>query len=573
MKTVIGIDLGTSTTEAAIYRNGIVEMILNLEEEIITPSAIGIDDKGNWVIGKRAMSQLILSPQNTAIEVKRKIGTDSKISVGGHNYTPVELSAKLLEYVRKYASEYLGEDIRNAVISVPAYFNETQRQETIEAGTKAGFKVERILNEPTAAALSYGLQHMDEESHILVYDLGGGTFDVTLLEMFAGVLEVKASAGDNQLGGKDFDEAIMNSLIKDFQKQHGVDLRQQRHAMVKLKEEAEQCKKALSKEESYRVLIPAIAKVGGHPVELDSTITRKDFEALVRPLVERTHKPIDVVLSDSGITANKLDRIILVGGSTRMPMIAADIEAYLGKAPVSAVNPDYAVSEGAAIQAAIIAGLIDSSEGLVMTDVNPYSLGVQCVNDGDPDYFSVIIPRNVTIPVSKTQRYYTNFPGQTAVHVNIYQGESSTASRNHFLGDFRMSDIPVNYSSVESIDISFSYNLNGMLDVTAIVVSTGQKAKLSINMQNQENGPEMPDEDDETHVTFTNWKDSPISDDYRAVIRRAERILKHLDEDDDDRDEIESLLDALKVAIADEDVDEADDLEDDLVDLLESLED
>ncbi|MBQ8095268.1 MAG: Hsp70 family protein [Clostridia bacterium] len=568
MNTVIGIDLGTSTTEAAIYRDGKVEMILNLNHEAITPSAVGIDDEGNWVVGQRAMSQFILSPENTAIEVKRKIGTDDLITIGKRAYSPVFLSAKLLEFVRNYASEYLGEDVSNAVISVPAYFNEIQRQETIAAGTQAGLTVERILNEPTAAALSYGLEHMDEESHILVYDLGGGTFDVTLLEMFGGVLEVKASAGDNKLGGKDFDEAIINSLIKDFEKANGVNLRNDRHAMVKLKDEAERCKKALSTDDSYRILIPAITSIKGQPVELDVTLTRKAFEKLVKPLVDRTHSPIDVVLSDSGISAANLDRIILVGGSTRMPLIAADIEAYLGKAPDVAVNPDFAVSEGAAIQAAIISGEIDPSEGLVMTDVNPYSLGIQCVNNFNHDYFSVIIPRNITIPASRTERYFTYSDNQTEVSIKVYQGESQIASHNNELGDFILEGVPPRPAQSESIDVTFSYNLNGMLDVKATIVSTGKDASISINMQNQEK------DDEDVTVSYDNWKDSPISDDYRAIIRRAERAINHMSGTNfENASLIENTLNLLKNAIAEDDSDKADDYENTLIGLLHQLED
>ncbi len=564
MKTIIGIDLGTSTTEAAIYKDGKVEMIVNLNHEVITPSAVGMDEGGNWVVGQRALSQLILSPENTAIEVKRKIGTKEQIPIGKRSYSPVFLSAKLLEFVKTYASEHLGEEVSSAVISVPAYFNEIQRQETIKAGTQAGLDVERILNEPTAAALSYGLGHMEEESHILVYDLGGGTFDVTLLEMFEGVLEVKASAGDNQLGGKDFDEKIMDLLIGNFQKKNGVNLRTDRHAMVKLKDEAERCKKTLSTEQSYHVLIPAITTVNGQPVEVDETITRSDFEKLVKPLIDRTHEPIDVVLADSGLSAANLDRIILVGGSTRMPIVAADIEAYLGKAPDVAVNPDYAVAEGAAIQAAIISGAIDSSEGLVMTDVNPYSLGTRCRNDMTDDYFSVIIPRNVTIPTSRTERYYTCYPGQTAVDIDAYQGESSIASHNHFLGSFSLDGIPPR-DEPESIDITFSYNLNGMLDVSAKVVSTGKNASISINMQNQEKEDliDISDDDD--------WKNSPIASNYRAIIRRAERAIDRLD-DDELVIEIEDLLDDLKDAIFRVDTEDADDFEQALIEVLESPE-
>lgn len=314
MSTVIGIDLGTSTTEAAVIQNGKPLMIFNLEHEIITPSAVGINESGDFVVGEKARAQYLLSPENTAIEVKRKIGTNEKITLNKQPYTPVELSAKLLEYVKAYASDYLKTDVTRAVISVPAYFDDLQRQATVEAGTKAGLEVMRILNEPTAAALSYGLEHMEEESHILVYDLGGGTFDVTLLEMFDGVLEVKASSGDNQLGGKDFDEKIMHWLISEFQSKHDIDLTKDKFAMVKLKEAAENCKKALSTEPAYQIVIPMIAEKSGEPLALDETITVEAFEEMTKELIERTHPPIDVVLADSGILAADIDRVILVGG-------------------------------------------------------------------------------------------------------------------------------------------------------------------------------------------------------------------------------------------------------------------
>lgn len=566
MSTIIGIDLGTSTTEAAVYRNGKVEMILNFDHEAITPSAVGIDNGGNWVVGSRALAQYILSPENTAIEVKRKIGTEQMISIGKKTYTPVALSGKILDFVKTYATEYLGEDIKRAVISVPAYFNETQRLETIKAGRVAGFQVERILNEPTAAALSYGLDHMDEESHILVYDLGGGTFDVTLLEMFDGVLEVKASAGDNQLGGKDFDEKIMDWLIRQFQNKHGVDLRTNRYAMVKLKEEAEHCKKALSKEDSYQILIPAIATVNGQPVELDETLTRAAFEKMVAGLIERTHGPIDVVLADSGISAANLDRIILVGGSTRMPIVARDIEAYLGKAPDVAVNPDFAVSEGAAIQAAIISGEIDPNEGLIMTDVNPFSLGISCINNGRSDYFSVLIPRNTTIPTTRKGRYYTCYPGQTEVKIEAYQGESAIASHNHYLGEFMLSDIPANYRDLESLDVEFSYDINGLLNVEATVISTGKSASISIDMHGKTADTEY----------YEDWKESPLAADYRAIIRRAERALKRIEDDEDEEEFASQLNDALedlKRCISANDDEGASDAEDSLTSVLGLLED
>ncbi len=346
MSFTIGIDLGTSTTEAAIYRGGKKELIPNPDGAVITPSAVGLDESGNWVVGERARAQALLLPENTALEIKRKTGTDETVRLGKAQYSPVELQSRLLSYVRAYVSEYLGESVERAVISVPAYFNEQQRRETILAGERAGFTVERILNEPTAAALSYGLEHMEEESHVLVYDLGGGTFDVTLLEMFEGVLEVKASGGDNALGGKDFDEALIEHLVSSFQKKTGKNLRKDRRAMARIKDEAERCKIALSEYDSHRVLIPAICVLNGSPAELDETVTREQFEVLTHALLERTHEPIDTVLSDAGIFEDALDLVILVGGSTRMPMVARDILDYLGKEPVHAVHPDYAVGGG-----------------------------------------------------------------------------------------------------------------------------------------------------------------------------------------------------------------------------------
>ena len=515
MSAVIGIDLGTSTTEVAVYRDGGKTLIPNPEGKLITPSAVGIDDSGNWVVGERARAQYMLAPERTAIEVKRKTGSGEKIALGSVNYTPVELQAKLLAYVRGFASDYLGEDVSRAVISVPAYFNEFQRRETIQAGELAGFSVERILNEPTAAAMSYGLEHMDEESHVLVYDLGGGTFDVTLLEMFDGVLEVKASGGDNQLGGKDFDEALMEYLFGRFSATHKKDLRLDKHASARVKEEAEKCKIALSDTESYHVLIPAICAIDGSPVELDETVTREQFEEITRELLERTHDAIDLVLEDANISEDDLDSVILVGGSTRMPMVARDIREYLGHGVSQAVHPEYAVAEGACIQAGMISGEIDPADGLIMTDVNPYTLGIRTNDDGMANYMSVIIPRNVTIPVTRVERYYTVADGQTRVEVEALQGESRIASHNNFLGKFMIRDIPPRRAGEEMLDISFSYDLNGILKVSAKLVSTGQEKSIEIDMVH--GGSNTPD--------LSKWKEAEGAKAYRTVLRTAERML------------------------------------------------
>lgn len=566
MNTVIGIDLGTSTTEAAVIQNGKPLMIFNLENEIITPSAVGIDENNAFVIGEKARAQYLLSPEKTAIEIKRKIGTNETISFGEDSYTPVELSAKLLEYVKSYASKYLKTDITRAVISVPAYFDDLQRQATVEAGKKAGLEVMRILNEPTAAALSYGLEHMEEESHILVYDLGGGTFDVTLLEMFDGVLEVKASSGDNQLGGKDFDEKIINWLIEQFQNKYHIDLTADKFAMVKLKEEAERCKKALSRERSYHILLPMIAEKSGEPLALDETITVEAFEEMTQELIDRTHPPIDIVLADSGILPEEIDRVILVGGSTRMPLVAKDIGRYLKMEPAQAVNPDYAVAEGAAIQAGIIEGSIRQEDSIIITDVNPYTLGIRVIDDYSVDRMAVVIPRNVTIPVTRSETYFTSSDNQTVAHIEVYQGESSAASRNHFLGDFEIHGIPPRKAKAERIHVEFSYNLNGMLNVKATIPSTGTDASIEINMMQEATPEEEP-------IDVSKWKEAPDAAEFRTIIRRAEKMLNdpRIQNDPSIKDDLETAIYELKEALVLEDPELAKVCESDLMCLLDEL--
>lgn len=561
--TIIGIDLGTSTSEAAIIRNGKPEMILNYDGEVITPSAVGTDQDKNFVFGDKAKAQYLMAPEDTVIEVKRKIGTKEKIHMGGKEFTPVEISAMLLSHIKDYVSEYLKEEVSRAVISVPAYFDDLQRQETVEAGKLAGFTVERIINEPTAAALSYGIGHMEEESHILVYDLGGGTFDVTLLEMFGGVLEVKASSGDNKLGGKDFDERLIQWMLRQFRKKEGIDLEKNTAAMVKLKEQAEWCKKELSTQDSCRIVIPFIAQKKGNPVALDETITVSEFEEMVKDLVERTHNPIDIVLADSEILPGDIDRILLVGGSTRMPMIGRDLECYLKKKPSQALNPDYAVAEGAAIQAGIIEGTISGEDSLIMTDVNPYTLGVRALSGFDLNYMSVVIPRNVTIPTVRKNTYSTSWDDQQAAKIEVFQGESSDVRQNHFLGEFIVSGIPLRSAGEEKVEVEFAYNLNGMLEVKAKIVSTGEEAAVEINMMEQT-------AKDHEITDVSRWKDSSYARQFRTVIRRAERRLKNADTLDVlYRIDLEDTLYELKCALIEEDLESAEELEEELLDMLE----
>jgi len=557
MSTIIGIDLGTSTTEAAVLRDGRPEILLNFDGEKVTPSVVGMDDSGNLLVGEPALARQVLAPENTILEIKRKMGSREKVRLGNTSYTPEEISAQILSYVRRFANAYLGEDVSRAVISVPAYFDEIQRQATVEAGRRAGFMVERILNEPTAAAMSYGLSHLEEESHILVYDLGGGTFDVTLLEMFDGVLEVKASSGDNQLGGKDFDQKLIELFLERFREKHGVDLQKDIHAMARLKSEAVKCKIALSSEEKVNVVIPLIAEKDGKPLALEEEITRPLFEELIGELVDRTHEPIDVVLNDANISEKELDMVLLVGGSTRVPLIRQDIADYLGLEPVQAVDPDYAVAEGAAIQAGILSGELDGEESLVMTDVNPYTLGIRTINGFRDDYMSVVIPRNTTIPVTKKEVYSTSWDGQTSADIEVYQGEFSSVDQNHRLGSFRLSGIPENDAGKEKLEVSFSYNMDGMLNVSAVVVSTGEAAEIAIDML--ERGRQE-------RIDVSGWKEASLAGSFRTVIRRSEKWLKsnRANADDETIREMEEYLYLLKRAIIEDHKPEAEEYEDEL---------
>lgn len=540
-----------------MLRDGKPELILNFDGEKVTPSVVGMDDVGNLLVGAPALARQILSPENTVLEIKRKMGSREKVRLGNTSFTPEEISAQILSYVRRFAGKYLEEDICRAVISVPAYFDEIQRQATVEAGRKAGFTVERILNEPTAAAMSYGLSHLEEESHILVYDLGGGTFDVTLLEMFDGVLEVKASSGDNQLGGKDFDQKLIGLFLDRFKEKHGIDLQKDIHAMARLKTEAVRCKIALSSEESVSVALPLIAEKDGKPLALEEEVTRELFEELIGELLERTHDPIDVVLDDAGISVQELDMVLLVGGSTRIPLVKQDIQEYLGLEPVQVVDPDYAVAEGAAIQGGILSGELDGEQSLVMTDVNPYTLGVRAVHGFRDDYMSVVIPRNTTIPVTRTEVYYTAWEGQTVADIEVYQGEFHSVEQNHRLGSFRIEGIPENTAGAEKLEVSFSYNMDGMLKVSARIASTGEEAEITIDML--EKG-----KDD--HIDVSGWKEAPLAGSFRTIIRRSEKWLKANSGDADQEEirEMEEYLYLLKRAILENDKEKAEEYEDEL---------
>ena len=544
---IIGIDLGTTNSLAAYFTEDGPKIIPNRLGKNLTPSIVSVDENDQIYVGETARERGLLYPGTTAQVFKRSMGSTKKFDLGHKQFTAEELSSFVLRSLKEDAEAYLKEEVTEAVISVPAYFDDKRRKATKRAGELAGLKVERIIGEPTAAAIAYGLYEKTKNTKFLVFDLGGGTFDVTVLEMFEGVLEVKASSGDNKLGGKDFDERLIQYLTEQFREKHGIDLSEDLYAMARVRDEALRCKIALSTQESYTVQLPVLTVKNDVPYAMDEVVTRAKFEELIQDLVERTHKPIDVVLSDSGIQAEELDKILLVGGSTRVPLVRRDIEAYFGKKPEKSVDPDYAVAQGAAVQAAIISGLIDESSEIVMTDVNPYTLGVRSIHGFDQDYMSVIIPRNKTIPTTKKQRFYTSGDGQTEAVIEVYQGESSSVRYNHHIGEFTLKGIPGRAAGEESIDVSFSYNQNGMLHVTGIVVSTGQEASIEINMLDTK----------EARVDVSGWKSSELAGEYRSAVRRAEKWVK--DHEEDKR--AEELLYYLKKAILEEDEEQAEEFE------------
>ncbi|MDF2907867.1 MAG: 2-alkenal reductase [Herbinix sp.] len=566
MKRMIGIDLGTSTSEVAVMMDGTPFIIPNERGHGITPSVVGMKE-GRFLGGEEAAERQLLYPQDTVTEVKRKMGSNERIKLSNKFYSPEELSSKLLVHLKAYAENYLKEPVDSAIITVPAYFNNEQRKATMEAGRLAGLSVERILNEPTAAALCYGLEHISEESRILVYDFGGGTFDVTLLEMFDGVLEVKASSGNNELGGKEFDQRLIDYLVKVGKEKYQIDLSKDIYAMVKLREAAINCKIALSSQDEYSIVLPMIAVADGAPVTLQETITVDMFEEMIADLVELTRRPIETVLADSGYIGEEIDLILLTGGSTRIPYISRYVESLLGKKPEKLLDPDLAVAMGAAVQAAIMSGEIDSQEGLMITDVAPYALGVRVLIDmyGMPfdNFLDILIPRNTTVPVTKTKRYRTAVDNQRFADIEVYQGEEEIATNNMLLGKFKIGEFPRAKAGKEKIDVKFSYDLNGLLVVTATVVSTGEEASVSIDMKSWKAAEE---------IDISQWDKAPMAHKYRSSVRKVEKWLKAHEADTPDSIELEEMLIALKEAIVlEREQEELEEIEEELLELIDQL--
>ncbi|WP_041076303.1 molecular chaperone DnaK [Thermotoga caldifontis] len=472
---VVGIDLGTTNSVIAWMKpDGSIEVIPNAEGSRLTPSIVAFTKTGEILVGEPAKRQMILNAERTIKSIKRKMGSDYKVRIDDKEYTPQQISAFILMKMKKDAEQYLGGRIRKAVITCPAYFNDAQRQATKEAGQIAGFEVLRIINEPTAAALAYGLDKKKEQK-VLVYDLGGGTFDVSILEISEGVIQVIATSGNNHLGGDDFDQRIIDWLAEEFKKQHGIDLREDKQALQRLRDAAEKAKIELSTKLETDISLPYIAATSSGPLHLEAKLTRSLYESLVKDLVEMTRGPIERALSDAKLSPRDIDEIILVGGMTRTPMVQRFIYEIFGKEPNKSVNPDEAVAIGAAIQAAILAGSAKDKD-IVLVDVTPLTLGIE-VKGG---LMEPIIPRNTTIPVRKSKIFTTAEDYQTEVEIRVYQGERAMARDNIFLGSFRLVDIPPAPRGVPQIEVTFDIDSDGIVHVSAKDLATNKEQSMVV---------------------------------------------------------------------------------------------
>ncbi|WP_339018069.1 molecular chaperone DnaK [Fusobacterium animalis] len=473
MSKIIGIDLGTTNSCVAVMEGGNVTIIPNSEGARTTPSVVNIKDNGEVVVGEIAKRQAVTNPTSTVSSIKTHMGSDYKVEIFGKKYTPQEISAKILQKLKKDAEAYLGEEVKEAVITVPAYFTDSQRQATKDAGTIAGLDVKRIINEPTAAALAYGLEKKKEEK-VLVFDLGGGTFDVSVLEISDGVIEVISTAGNNHLGGDDFDNEIINWLVTEFKKETGLDLSNDKMAYQRLKDAAEKAKKELSTLMETSISLPFITMDATGPKHLEMKLTRAKFDDLTKHLVEATQGPTKTALKDANLDTKDIDEILLVGGSTRIPAVQEWVENFFGKKPNKGINPDEVVAAGAAIQGGVLMGDV---KDVLLLDVTPLSLGIETAGG----VFTKMIDKNTTIPVKKSQVYSTYSDNQTAVTINVLQGERSRAADNHSLGTFNLEGIPAAPRGVPQIEVTFDIDANGIVHVSAKDLGTGKENKVTIS--------------------------------------------------------------------------------------------
>jgi molecular chaperone DnaK len=539
-RPIVGIDLGTTNSAIAFVRQGKPEIIPSLDAERIIPSVVLIDMQRKVIVGENARASLVAMPERTVAAIKRQMGSAERVLIAGEALLPEEISALILKELKRYVDVALGEGDKEAVITVPAYFTDDQRRATKRAGELAGFVVERIINEPTAAALAYGLNHLGDDQHIFVYDLGGGTFDVSVCELMSGIVEVKASKGNRQLGGEDFDWRLVDWFAQQIENDHGVDPRTDLRARALLKEEAERVKKQLSFEAEVTVSLPIVTVIDNQPIGLYLTVTRAQFESLIDDLLQETMAIVRDVLIDAGLQASDMDEVLLVGGSTRIPRVQALLHGFFGKPARIDVDPDEAVALGAAVQAGLKAGTLNDS-GLIVTDVAPFSMGIAVLQSGQLGMpraggFSIIIPRNTTIPVTKTERYMTVYPGQTAVSIEIYQGEHEWVKHNHRLGEFLLEGIPENEEEEEPILVEFRYNLNGILEVSAKAASNGKAMSITVQDALQRDSEAVYEESVARLVSL--WENADDEEDWDAELEGEEDLNW------DDELEAEDLLDA-----------------------------